>query len=469
MSRIAVGMEIEGDNLKLACLRREKKKFELVNLIDKNIRGFSDDDISNFIRATLVTDFRIKKPRVTIVISSSVVTTKNIEIPSIDSQEIEGAVDLQAGRHTPYSREEVTIGYTPITTYQAKYTKVLLVIAHKDAIRQKIDILNKGNLTEGRIVFIPEAVAQWYYSLLEPKEKNCFAVFHINVRFTDFMVVKEGKLAFVRTLPLGRIHLSRNEFFYRKFEQEIENSLESYEKEGIAELPKKLVISGALKDMEELELSLKGIPLPIEVIPYYKNLTIPAKLEEIAKSTSFLPLIVSLIQENKLTIDLLPVDLKMQRSVEAKGKEIIKTGILIAVIFSFIWGIFLTKVYTRTTYLKKLMLKYEDLNNEAKVWEEGMAKLKVIKDYLARQGKFLEVLSSLYQAVPQTMYLSGITFDRRKNLNIKGTSDFMAEVFSFVSSLEASDCFKNVKIKYTTKRKEKGKELAVFEITSNLE
>src|SRR5690242_14687932 len=38
-------------------------------------------------------------------------TSKTIEVPSFDPQEIKSIINLQVNRHTPYSREEVLIGY----------------------------------------------------------------------------------------------------------------------------------------------------------------------------------------------------------------------------------------------------------------------------------------------------------------------------------------------------------------------
>ncbi|HQL41623.1 MAG TPA: hypothetical protein PLO93_04940, partial [Candidatus Omnitrophota bacterium] len=85
----------------------------------------SDDEISSIIAQTTMS-FGLKKPQVICVLSSSFVTTKNIEIPSLDPGEIASIIELQAGRHTPYSREEIIIGYINFGVYQKNYSKVLL-------------------------------------------------------------------------------------------------------------------------------------------------------------------------------------------------------------------------------------------------------------------------------------------------------------------------------------------------------
>ena len=44
-------------------------------------------------------------------------------------------IDLQAGRHTPFSREEILMDYLNIGTYRKNYTEVLLVIVNSNAVR----------------------------------------------------------------------------------------------------------------------------------------------------------------------------------------------------------------------------------------------------------------------------------------------------------------------------------------------
>src|SRR3972149_3451470 len=45
------------------------------------------------------------------VVPSKLLITKNVDMPSRDRKEIDKIVDLQAGRFTPYSRNEIVIDY----------------------------------------------------------------------------------------------------------------------------------------------------------------------------------------------------------------------------------------------------------------------------------------------------------------------------------------------------------------------
>jgi Tfp pilus assembly protein PilN len=71
--------------------------------------------------------------------------------------------------------------------------------------------------------------------------------------------------------------------------------------------------------------------------------------------------------------------------------------------------------------------------------------------------------------VPLDLKLTDVKFDEQGRFSVRGTADTMSTVFSFVEYMEKSKYFKDVKTKYTTKRKEETKDVADFEINSLLE
>ena len=62
-----------------------------------------------------------------------------------------------------------------------------------------------------------------------------------------------------------------------------------------------------------------------------------------------------------------------------------------------------------------------------------------------------------------------ISFNGKDYLVLRGVSNNMPAVFTFVSALEESEYFQNVKTKYATQRKAKGREVTDFEISCLLE
>ena len=93
------------------------------------------------------------RPPVICVIPANAATAKNIEVPSTDPEEIKSIINLQASRHTPYSREEVLISYINLGMNASNNTRLLLVIVHRDMVKERISILEKCGLECGQDPF----------------------------------------------------------------------------------------------------------------------------------------------------------------------------------------------------------------------------------------------------------------------------------------------------------------------------
>src|SRR5258708_1355460 len=88
------------------------------------------DETARALKA-LLTPFNRKAP-VICVVPASAATAKSIEVPSSDPEEIKSIINLQASRHTPYSKEEVLISYINLGLNASNNTRLLLVIVHRD-------------------------------------------------------------------------------------------------------------------------------------------------------------------------------------------------------------------------------------------------------------------------------------------------------------------------------------------------
>ena len=147
-----------GNSLTIASATSLSKK-EISGIFSKNINSLNDDEISKIIKQGF-TELKIKNPKIICVITSQLAITKNIEIPSTDPQEIKEIINLQAGRHTPYAREEIIIDHINIGTYKNSYTKILLVIVARAAVKRHYEILAKIGLKPEK-VFLPLRRLAW--------------------------------------------------------------------------------------------------------------------------------------------------------------------------------------------------------------------------------------------------------------------------------------------------------------------
>lgn len=468
-----IGIDFNGNNLRLVHTKVIANKMEIVNLLSRNIGGLSDEDISKTIRSAF-SELNIKTPEIVNIIPSHLIITKNIEIPSIDPREIKEIINLQAGRHTPYSREEIIVDYIDIGIYKHNYTKILLVILARNVAKRQLEILDRAGLKIERVSLAAEGVACFISPMLELETQAFPAnIIHIDESFTDFIMVFRKKAIFIRSIPIGAQHLmEEKERYQMKFADEIRKSLEAYYIEEVERTPNVVILTGAIQELTGLENILNdALRLPLKVMPYFKNLSMregAGKAASLTKRLSFLNVIASLITQQELKVNLIPEEVKLRKSFEERGKDLIKTGIFVLTIFVLVFSVLISKIHFKSAYLKKLNEKYLSLNKQVEEFESDFSRLGIIKNYLLKRGFPLEVLTELYNILPLEIELNDIKFDEQGRFSIKGTSESMSLVFSFVDGMGKSKYFKNVKTKYTTKRKVGLKDFTDFEITCQL-
>ena len=469
-----VGIDLSSNNLKIAHVSSSLNKKELVSISSRNISGLSDDDISKIIGVSF-NELGVKKSSIVNIIPSHLVITKNIEIPSTDPQEIKEIINLQAGRHTPYSREEIIVDYIEIGTYKNSYTKILLVIVGRNIVKRQFEILRKAGLKVEKFLLGPEGLAWSAKNILRLKtEDSPVSVIHVDEAFTDFLIIFKNKPVFIRNIPIGTQHLTaERELYQMKFVEELKRSLEAYQSEDIEKNPNMIVLTGAVEEASSLAGVLNdNLHLPTRCIPYFRNLLISEgglKAVSSEKRLSFLNIIASLFACDEMKVDLIPEEIKLRKALEERGRDLIKTGILILTIFILIFSLLISNIYFNNAYLKKLNTKYEPLSKEAKELENDFSKVSLIRNYLASRGYSLEILTELYNVTPEDMEISDVRFDAQGRFSIRGTAESMSSVFSFVDNMEKSKYFKEVKTKYTTKRKEGTRDVTDFEIACLLE
>lgn len=474
-NREQVAIELSGNQLKLARAVVYSNRKELVEIAYRDIAGLSDEEISRALKGELVS-VGAKNPEVIVAIPANLVITKNIEIPSTNPREIMAIVNLQAGRHTPYSREEIIVDYIDIGIYKQTYTRILLVIAARNIIKRQFLIVERAGVKCSGALFAPEGIAATLDRLLKLNSHEVPTVsLHIDESFTDFMVTFKDKPIFIRPIPIGAQHfVEEREMYQAKFADEVKGSLEAYESEGIGGAPHIVVLIGAVEVVAALDTTLaEMLHIPTHIAPYGRSTVFSDEMgKKIAavRHLSLLNAIAPLIAVPAPKVSLVPEEIRLRRNVEERGRDLIKTGICILSLTVLMSAIFISKIYFKGAFLNNLRSQYKEINAQAKQLEDSFTRAMVAANYLSARGYSLEVLGDLYAIIPADLELADIRYDAQGKFSLGGTAGSMSTVFSFVDKMEKSKYFKDVKTKYTTKRKEaKRGDVVDFEIIAALE
>ena len=460
--------------IKMCHLKMTSLAKEVVHIVQRDIKGISEEELPKIVKSAL-NDFNVRKPKVICVIPPQLMTTKNIEIPSLNPEEIKSIINLQAGRHTPYSREEIIIDYLTIGVYQRNYTKVLLVIVNRNIIKKQLAILEQAGLKVAKVQFSSEGIARFYTKALDLTSQEAPVGFiDIAGSSTDFTVGLRGNVITCRSIPIGMTQLLNDgQSAAEKLVQELKKSIESYQSEDIERVPDSYILTSDHQKVKELLPALKGVfNVNVKIVPYLDIVKIsPAARKSLSdlSNESFLDLVAPATVSEESKIDLLPEEIRMQFSLEAQAKQVAMSGIFATIIFILIAAFFVTKIYFKNTYLSKLRTNYSAIMKESDALEKISAKTRIVKDYFNNRLVSLETINELYNIVPEEIYLTSINLDENGTIAIQGTSESMSRVFSLVTALEESKLFKSVKTNSTTAKKERGKDVAAFEVVFKLE
>ena len=470
-----LGVSISDDSIKLAHIKVSGDECKLIGVVKQDIREVPEEEQSSAL-STALSELSIKNPRAICALPASLVTTKNIEIPSIDPEEIKSIIDLQAGRHTPYAREEILVGFITIGVFQRNYTKVLLIIVNRDAIKKQVDIFDRAGIKIERVFFAPEGKATFYAKALNVKnEEPPIGIIDISFQTTDFIIEFNNTVATCRSIPIGMNHLIKEgETAKNQLVEELSKSLAAYEEEDINKSPETYILTSDDEKIKELQPLLQDkLKSNIKVVSYLDQIQadqqVMLKLVSQYNDDSFLNLISVTSMMNAITVDLTPEDVKAQRSIEEQGRQIVKVGVLGIVFLFFIIAIFFCKIYFRGIFLGRLKEEYVVKRKEVVALDRVAQKTRIIKDYINSRMIGLNVVDELYRLIPDEIYLQSILLNEEGRINIQGISESMSRVFNFVTALEESEYFKSVKTTSTTAKKDRGKDVAAFEIVFRLE
>lgn len=470
-----VGVSLGIESLQMAHLRMTPQGYRLVNVIKRDLRERQPQEYPRVISAA-AQELSIKKGYWVCTIPSNQVTTKNIEIPSLDPQEIRSIIDLQAGRHTPFSREEILVGYITIGVFQRNYTKVLLVIVNRQVIVKQCSLLEEAGVKINRVLFAPEASAKFYAQALNVKPDSLpVGIIDISCHLTDFSIEYNGTIATYRNIPVGLGHLIKEGApAQEKLIEELQKSIEAYQNEDIYKMPETYILTGDDGKLKELAPLLQDkLKAGVRLMPYLDlvqaDQALLVKMVSEYSDDSFLsPIAVAACMPN-LQVDLTPDEIKTQRTIEEKGREVIKAGVFSIMLILLVCVLFFSKLYFKSAELGRLKAEYLDKRSMVVKLDLLAQKTRIIKDYINTRLTTLEVINEIYSLIPDEIYLENISTDEKGTINLQGVSEAPAMVFNFVGDLEDSDYFKKVKAKSTVTKKLRGKDVTAFDMELKLE
>jgi len=468
-----VAVEIGNDWLKIA-RKSSAKTGGAVYQISLSKLAQIKDSVASAIDG-IFKDLKLNRRSVVAYIPRHLVTVRMLDLPGTDPKEINDMINLQVGKQTPYSKEEIVSSHRIIEIGPGGYAKVMLVIAARNIINERTDTLVKAGLEVKRVAISSEGVFNWfnaaYMQGIKLDDSQGIALVDIDSNYSDFIVIRKGTMAFTRNIFIGANHLMQDSGDWRdKFVEELKRSFERYQNEEKNIKVVKIFLSGAAVNIKGLDAMLAaGLGLPAENTDQLKNIRVQGNVDALRgdsfKFVSLTQLLGVSTTDKEPQIDLTTGEQKVQNLMEQKRKQLTVMGVLIVSIVTMLSFLCLTDIYNKNVYLAKLKHMISKIGSDADDVEKMRTVINMVEKRLDSRGSSMEIINEIYAITPKEIYLTDVSIDEKQAIILKGGAFAMSDVFKYVKKLEESDMFENVKTTYTTTKKEKDTEFAEFEIS----
>lgn len=416
---------------------------------------------------------KLSKQDVIACIPRHLVTIRILEFPSIDPKEIHDMVTLQVGKQTPYSREEIIYAYRPIHVEREGYTKVMLVIARRNIVNARVEVMQKAGIEVEKVAVSSEGVYNWFglaYVSEMKMDSRGIVLIDIDSNYSDFIVIYKGQFSYTRNILIGANHLlEEGDKWKDKFVEEVSHSLELFHNEEREVEIGKIFLSGAAKHITDLDHGLSTqFNLPVETAEPLNGIRARPDIkifrDEDSIFVSASPLLGMAIKNKDLQLDLTSSELRIKRGMEYKRKQITLMGILTASVVTVMSLLFLISFYVKNRYLTEIKSRISKIEKEASQVERMRRYIDLVSSRLDAKRRSINILNEIHKLTPNNIYYADINIEENKRAVLQGRAEAMSNVFSFVTTLEASPYFESVKTTYTTTKKEQDEEYTKFEI-----
>lgn len=379
-----------------------------------------------------------------------------IELPSVDPAEIEDMVDLQVGKQTPYSRDEIVSDFKLVGSRRDGYTRVMLAIVQRSILRQRFHLLEEAGVRVARMSISSEGLVNWY-GLAGPGATDSApcAVLDLDSHYADFMVMGDGSVTFTRSILIGADQLVEDEERWReKLAREVERSIESARAEASDVEIQRVIVTGAGARMaglvEYLDAQL-GLPVEkLDSLDAAKRWPESPSLDDAEhRVVSMTPLVGMALAPGSLAFNLVPESVRLRRGLLAKARTLTALGMLLMVALVCASLYVTLKLFFESTHLAALERDLALIAPRVAQIERRKSLMGVVEKRRSSRREMTSLLLEIRGHVPPDVYLDNVTVNVDKldegDIALSGSAASRRDIVTLVDRLEGSSFFENVK------------------------
>ncbi len=460
--------EIEEGRVRLGLFTIDESGRKLHRLMSVKVREKGAPGLSKAIKK-LAGEYKIAGSRVLVNIQRYKVTVKNLKLPSINPAEIDSMVNLQAAKQLPFPADKIISSYKILGRDAHGYSDVMMALLHRNSIDKMLNIFTQAGLDVERLALSSEALNLWYSARQKPEDKKtCICLIDIDASSVEIQIIKDGTPSFTRAILFS----SRNDMEKRLLD-EIKKSFFTFKKTSPGSAIEKLVLTGRRSVLsDEAPILKKDLNLamvfsdPLKQYPKTNDAVLPDSKDLAAES--FAALTALGFYSDRLQFNFVPSEIRVKKASKIFKENLVITASLFLCIAIGLGGIITKSFIDKKKHLASIQIKLDEAQPRVRKLIMLKRSTEIIKRQTDLEGSSVDVLRELYSSLPPEIKLTIFDYVDGQSCLLRGSSQKLSDVFKFVSILEESPYFENVKVRYATKRVVAKQELTDFELVCQL-
>ncbi|MCB0218052.1 MAG: type IV pilus assembly protein PilM [Chrysiogenetes bacterium] len=211
-SKNVIGLDIGTSSVKAVVLKPTKKGYKLLKLGIKPLpsEAIVDGAIMNASAVAdtileLVAELKIKEKEVATSVSGHSVIIKKINLPFMDSEQLQESIKYEAEQYVPFDINDVNLDFQILSREpdEGGNMDVLLVAAKRDLINDYTAVVAEAGLNAAIIDIDAFTLENMYEVNYEINEGEIVALVNIGAAVTTINVVQSGVSVFTRDVATG--------------------------------------------------------------------------------------------------------------------------------------------------------------------------------------------------------------------------------------------------------------------------
>ncbi|MBN2452970.1 MAG: pilus assembly protein PilM [Candidatus Omnitrophica bacterium] len=456
-----VAVEIDGDIVKLVESIKADGMRKLMRIDEVTLSGQGAEPLRDAMKR-LFGSSPSENRVIELNIPCHNLTTRYLKLPSVDDNELEEIVPIEALKHVPYSAEDIMCGYRVIEKMPDGYSHVQLAIAEAKAIKDLAATAENAGLAVKSVRAGFETLLEWYLRMRRGAQKEAALVVSVDPNYIDMAVMEGDKLTFTRGVSC------HNSMTVDEMTEQVKMSADAYRNDS-PKFIETVFVTGSVEKASRLVDALSSVlAVPVSFVDQAQDPDLGVEQKIALSNASYTGLLGIALDEDSMKINLMPPDARSFYAAGALKKSLFVTVCLALAVCLAATGLTMKKLNDKirmAAYLDAQLKKVDPNIRKARVLLDSIESINAARSMRPRA---IDVLSESVAAAPRGVFVGMLNYESGKTFTIRGTSPSMNEAFDYAKALDKSSYFENVRTKYVDKRAAENEALVDFEIIGNI-